>query len=297
MKIVTKSAETLLTKPAVRIVDMKPARSSRVIIPFRYPGGKYYVLSALKRFWLAAEHDEYREPFVGGGTVFFAKEKVKHNWLNDIEPELMNTYKVMADKAKREWLSTQLSTEVATKERWREVRSWQPANELERAYKYYYMNRTSFSGKMVSPGWGYRPKRSLPPERWHEKILPCGEKLEKTKLTCIDFEKVVTAPSVGKRTLLFIDPPYYKPPKRKHYLNGFEIKDHLRLAAALRKSNHSFVLTYEDHPEVRKLYSWARIHPVEFYYRVDNSSDNGPDANIGQRRKGAELIITNFRAH
>ncbi len=43
-------------------------------IPFRYPGGKFYALGLLAPFW-QIEHDEFREPFLGGGSVFFTKPK------------------------------------------------------------------------------------------------------------------------------------------------------------------------------------------------------------------------------
>ena len=39
--------------------------------PFRYPGGKFYALKKLLPFVSCVEHDEYREPFIGGGSVFF----------------------------------------------------------------------------------------------------------------------------------------------------------------------------------------------------------------------------------
>lgn len=256
---------------------------------FRYPGGKFYALKLLARFWENLEHQEYREPFVGGGSVFFAKNKVQYNWLNDLDSELICTYDSIKDNEKRNILLSKYENEVANKERWREVFEFEPKNELEIAWKYYYLNRTSFSGKLVSPAWGYRPKRSLPPERWKERIAPCGEKLEGVKLTALDFEKVILADSKNT-VLMFVDPPYYKPPKTKHYRNGFNLDDHHRLAEALKKTKHNFFLTYEDCEEVRDLYSWAIINEVEFFYRVDNSN-----VEKGKRKMGFELIITNFK--
>nr|ADR72999.1 M1.BsrBI [Geobacillus stearothermophilus] len=263
--------------------------ATKTPIPFRYPGGKYYALNILKPYWTAINHDEYREPFVGGGSVFFAKNKVKFNWLNDIDSELIATYEVMSNPELREKLVEMLSKEEASKERWKEILEFKPSNKLEIAYRYYYLNRTSFSGKLSSPAWGYRPKRSLPPERWHERIIPCGQKLEGVKITNEDFESVIKAPKQGNHVLLFVDPPYYKPPKTKHYRNGFSLDDHIRLANILKETEHSFFLTYDDVPEIRELYSWAYIHEAAFFYRVDNSS-----VQAGKRRLGFELIITNY---
>ena len=74
-------------------------------IPFRYPGGKYYALNMLAPYWCYCPHDEYREPFVGGGSVFFSKNKTKHNIINDIDSELITTYKMMQiHKQEKRWL-------------------------------------------------------------------------------------------------------------------------------------------------------------------------------------------------
>ena len=260
------------------------------VIPLRYPGGKYYALAQLRQFYSSLEHDEYREPFAGGATVFFSKHLVKYNWLNDIDKELINLYQVMANAPLRSQLVAMLSKEVASKQRWQEVRKLNPQTSLGRAFKYYYLNRTSFSGKLSSPAWGYRPKRSLPPERWYERIIPCGRKLEHAKLTCLDFSEVIHAPKVGKNLLLYVDPPYYSPPKHKHYVGGFEMKDHLRLRDLLRNTEYNFMLTYDDVPAIREMYDWAFIYPISFYYRVGNSQTQH-----GRRRRGSEIVITNYR--
>ena len=258
-------------------------------LPFRYPGGKFYALGILEPFWSKIEHDDYREPFAGGASVFFNKPLVKYNWLNDLDSELITTYQTMSVPTQRQLLTKMLNNEVATKERWREVLNFKPTNPLEIAFQYYYLNRTSFSGKMVSPGWGYREKRSLPPERWYERINPCGDKLAGTEITNLDFSEVIDSPSKGKSVLMFVDPPYFAPPKRKHYRNGFDLQDHIRLRDNLKKTNYKFFLTYDDVPEIREMYSWAKIHELEFVYRVDNSN-----VQLGTRKIGFELIITNF---
>ncbi len=262
-------------------------KNKKVALPFRYPGGKFYAMNILEPFWESVKHKEYREPFAGGATVFFTKPKVEINWLNDLDSELMICYQAMQNPEFRNRLVAELSKEIASKERWKVYFDSVPTNEYEIAKKYYYLNRTSFSGKMVSAAWGYRPKRSLPPERWCERIIPCGQYLEGTKLTNVDFSEVIRAE--GKDVLMYVDPPYFLPPKHKHYRCGFDLEDHIRLASELRKTKHRFFLTYDDCPEIRELYHWANIFPVEFFYRVDNASVRG-----GNRKTGFELIITNF---
>lgn len=267
------------------------AKSKRFPIPLRYPGGKFYAINILRPFF-ETQHCEYREPFAGGATVFFHKDKAEKNWLNDLDKELITFYKTIQDKDLSSKLSNLFkSEEEATKERWKEVLSFQPTNDLEVAWKYFYLNRTSFSGKLVNAAWGYRPKRSLPPFRWHERIEPSGAKLENVRLTSVDFEDVINAPSENKpeNVLLYVDPPYFLPPKFKHYRHGFDLEDHQRLSEVLKKTKYKFFLTYDDCPEIRALYEWANIYELKFIYRVQDSNFSS-----GSRKVGFELIITNF---
>jgi DNA adenine methylase len=270
---------------------MKKEIKNKVLLPFRWAGGKYYALSKLSQFWENFEHDEYREPFLGGGAVFWAKPKSQFNWLNDIDDGLIRTLEFIKDSKNREKLLKLFENEKeATRETHAKVKKIEPKSELEFVYKYYYLNRTSFSGKMKNPSWGYRPKRSLPPHRWKERIIPCSEKLSDTKLTNLDFSDVILEKAAGKKVLIFLDPPYYHAKQESHYAFSFKDKDHERLAKVCKKTKHNFFLTYDDCPEIRKMYSWANIFSLQFYYRLDNSKDNG-----NKRKIGSELVITNYK--
>ncbi len=267
--------------------------NKKILLPLRWAGGKYYALKKLGQFWEGFNHDEYREPFLGGGSVFWAKPKVKYNWLNDIDKDLIQTLKFIKNPNDRLRLLKLFENEKeSTKEKYLEVKNLTPKTELEKVYKYYYLNRTSFSGKMRNPSWGYRPKRSLPPNRWKERIKPCGIKLSNTKLTSIDFEKVMMEKAFGNKVLMFLDPPYFHVKQENHYSCPFDFHDHERLAIICKKTPHGFFLTYDDCPEIRKLYSWANIFDLQFYYRLDNSRDNK-----NKRRVGSELVITNYKVN
>ena len=260
--------------------------SVKVKTPFRYPGGKYYALKYLLPYIERIPHDEYREPFIGGGSVFFGKPKAKKSWINDIDSELINVYKIFQSINHIKALKL-LTKEMASRDRYKEIKSLSPKSSLERAVRYYYLNRTSYSGKLISSAWGFREKRSIPPERWSEVVVPAHNKLQGAKITSLDFEKVITTPS-SKKVLIYVDPPYFLPPKTKHYINGFNKNDHLRLNNMLRNTKFIFLLSYEDCPEIRDLYSWANIYKLAFSYRVGDSNTTGL-----RRKNGQEVIITN----
>jgi DNA adenine methylase len=265
--------------------------NEKVLLPFRWAGGKFYALKILERFWKKIDHDEYREPFLGGGSVFWAKEKVDINWINDIDEELIHTLEFISNFKQRDKLLELFEDEAeASKEKHTKVKGHNPSSDLEKAYRYYYLNRTSYSGKMKNPSWGYKPKRSLPPPRWKERIIPCSEKLQGVNLTSLDFEEVIQAPSQGRKVLMFLDPPYFKAKQENHYVKSFKMDDHVRLAKVLKKTKHNFFLTYDDCDEIREFYSWANIYEINFFYRLDNSNDNDK-----KRKKGNELVITNYK--
>lgn len=265
--------------------------NEKVLLPFRWAGGKFYALKILERFWKKIEHDEYREPFLGGGSVFWAKEKADINWINDIDEELIFTLEFISNFKQRDRLLELFEDEAeASKEKHAKVKGHIPSSDLEKAYRYYYLNRTSYSGKMKNPSWGYKPKRSLPPPRWKERIIPCSEKLQGVNLTSLDFEEVIQAPAQGRKVLMFLDPPYFKAKQENHYVKSFKMDDHVRLAKVLKKTKHKFFLTYDDCDEIREFYSWANIYEINFFYRLDNSNDNDK-----KRKKGNELVITNYK--
>ena len=109
--------------------------------PFRYPGGKFYARKLILDH--VPQHASYIEPFAGGGSIFFAKEKVQQNWLNDVDEELVNTYIHIRDHVAA--LIGFLEGLPATKELHTYYKNeFAPSNSLERAGRWYYLNRISY---------------------------------------------------------------------------------------------------------------------------------------------------------
>ena len=252
----------------------------RVKTCLRYPGGKFYGFKIIKNF-LEVEHDQFVEVFVGGGSVFLGKELAKKNWVNDKDDELINFYSVITNDHQRLKLFNLLKDEIVTKKRYAEVIRFEPANNVERAFKYFYLNRTSFSGIMKNPRWGYMLGSSVTPDKWIDRIVPVAEKLKKAKITCLDFRKVLK--KIGNDSLVYLDPPYFKA-SAGIYSEEFSIEDHFVLMEILKKSDFKFILSYNNHDEIKKIYNWANIKDENWVYFM---SEN-------RRLDGKELIITNY---
>ncbi len=81
--------------------------------PFRYTGGKFYARKLILE--QIPPHQSYIEPFAGGASIFFAKDKARQSWLNDIDFDLVNCYLMIRDYPHE--LIFSLEGEEATKER------------------------------------------------------------------------------------------------------------------------------------------------------------------------------------
>jgi len=255
--------------------------------PLRYPGGKFYALKHIMPYINCVPHDEYREPFFGGGSVFFAKDKVQFNVLNDLETKIVNFYKAIQDDKLKEELIKKLNKEVANKERHNEMKNFKPRNLLEEVYQTYYLNRTSYSGIINKPAWGYADGKSSPPQNWGAFIQKAAQKLAQCDFFNQDFAEILDMKPRGKNVLCYLDPPYFHADQKRAYTKPFEIKDHERLANHLKNFPHKFCLSYDDCSEIRHLYRWANIYDVSWLYNTSNLQ--------GTHRKACkELIITNY---
>src|SRR5260221_2391511 len=133
--------------------------------PFRYAGGKFYARKLILEH--IQTHTTYVEPFAGGASIFFAKPKVGSSWLNDKDSQLINVYKHIRDDV--EDLIEQLRGHRASKTKHHYFKNlYEPTNLLEQAARWYYLNRTSYSGIMnpVNCYWGYGRKYSMVPKNW-----------------------------------------------------------------------------------------------------------------------------------
>lgn len=273
--------------------------SQAINSPFRYAGGKFYARKLILEH--VPDHTCYIEPFVGGGSIFFAKDKVEKNILNDADPDLINTYLIIRDRVDE--LVAALDGEQALKERHTWYKNeFKPTNELERAVRWYYLNRTSYSGIMNPKNcyWGYGDKYSMRPENWGRSLIKTSAKLQGVEFTNLDFEDVIDNAPDG--AFLFVDPPYFNADQDKFYTFSFKKEDHYRLEQCLlrNKGRLSFLITYDNSPEIRELYSWANaMLDKEWNYTIsrtdDQTKNNSQAPEKASRYKGKEVFITNYQ--
>lgn len=264
--------------------------------PFRYPGGKFRARKHIMP--MIPPHEGYVEPFCGGASIFFAKAKVRENALNDLDHEVINTLRVIRDDV--ESLIGLLGDLPANKGLHGFFKNqYKPSTHVEQAFRWFYLNRTSYSGIMKHGNcyWGYGDKYSMRPGKWPRMLRDVSAKLQEVRLTSFDFEDVLDELPDG--FFAFVDPPYWSQGQDKLYSCAFSLDDHKRLAQCLKRNARriDFLLTYNDCDEVRELYDWALHSNHSWTYsiaRTDDQTKGQEWVGQGSRTLGTELFVRNY---
>lgn len=294
-----KKESEIITKQALYKLKLKQnllaykARNSmgyeETASPLRFPGSKSKVLNRFVPYF-ESEHLEYREPFFGGGSIFFGKAKSELNLLNDKDENVYAFFLCVRDYP--EELCDLIRRNHPTLQMWLEKkRKTTYLDILEKGFDFFFFNRTNFSGiYKANPIGGINQTSDYPIDcRWNsavlcESILACSRKLQGVEITNHSFEKIVEKP--GNNVLMIVDPPYYHK-GNSLYPISMSHDDHLKLAKLLRETNHKYLLTIDDCKETREIYLHDNcfINQENWYYTV-NSNQSG--------KLGKELFISNF---
>ena len=272
---------------------------------FRYPGGK---TRKKAREWVLKHEPagclEYREPFVGGGGIFFAVDTAKNRWINDKDEHLVSVYEALRDRPE-DFIAKCCAIPVYQKanrgaefQRLKEEFTRIAFDDKEdKALRFFFVNRTVFAGRV-----NYERKSRLyfsKPEGWTEAALErlgeASQSLQGVKITTGDYEPLLL--SSGSNVWVYCDPPYVKSLKSTSllYRHNFDTPDHERLAETVKRSPHKVCVSYEDDPDgvVRSLYKGFNIVELEWTYAGSwNPDENGQD----KKRRGKELLILNYEA-
>ncbi len=260
--------------------------------PLRYPGGKSKALKQILP--IIPYFDEFREPFVGGGSVFFALKQIypaKKFSINDLNRELYLFWKYCKENPER-LVAAIKKIKEETKDGYELYLNLTDKNKIftdfERAVRFFVLNRITFSGLADSGGYSKSAFINRFTISSIKRLAEASKIIQNTTITNEDYEKVIHKP--GKNVFIFLDPPYFSTIKSRLYgKNGHlhEFFDHQRFAENMTKCKHKWLITYDDSPEIRKLFSFANIYQWELQYGMNNYKQ-------GSAAKGKELFISNY---
>ena len=251
-----------------------------MIGPLSYIGGKNRL--ARKLIALFPEHKTYVEPFAGGAQVFFHKEPSRVEVLNDLDGEIINFFRIC--QWHYEELIRYLKFCIVSRKLYDQLVATDPSllTDVQRAGRFFYLQKNCYGGLVLKRNYHYgvsqRPNYRV--ERIPQVLQATHERLQRVQLESLPYEEILERYD-RPATLFYLDPPYYA---RKLYRFNFTDEDFALLKERLSKLNGRFILSLNDLPEVRKLFSEFHIRRVALAYSTPK----------GSSRRYLELIISNF---
>lgn len=273
----------------------------RSISPFRYPGGKAFLYKYLLRRLSALPEGRrfYAEPFCGGAgaaVILLKLNAVDQINLNDADPKVFAAWRAILDEPDRfsaEIMRTRVDMETWYACRDLVERASKPSFEL--GFATFFLNRTSRSGIVVGAGpiGGYDQRGTwkidarFNREALADRVLWLGSMRDRIIITHEDALTFLSRSADRldlSRTLFFVDPPYVTAGGRL-YLNAMNEGKHIALSDMLQGNQlPHWVLTYDDHPLIRQLYSGQAIRNLAVTYSLQ------------RKRKEREVLINDHAA-
>ena len=272
--------------------------------PLRYPGGKSKAIKTLSP-WFPKTISEYREPFIGGGSI--AIEITKSNpdipvWINDLYVPLYNFWVQLRDSG--EELSERVREEkqrtldegdkdkvtASAKELFNRYKAEiDTYDDFEKAVAFFIMNKCSFSGLTENSTFSKTASNSNFSLVGADKLAHFSKLIKDWKITNIDYSEVMKE-SGSSDTFIFLDPPY----DIKDFLYGKNREmhksfDHNRFADDVYNCVHKFMITYNVNDRLKELYKNYNLKEWKLRYSMAHRGDKGTDENIK-----TELLVTNY---
>jgi len=234
--------------------------------PFRYPGGKTWLVPHLRQ-WLSslkARPSEFIEPFAGGGIVSLtvaAESLAGHVTMVEIDKQVAAVWQTIINEDGGGWLAGRIATFALTPDSLNDFMSRCVRSVRERAFQTILKNRTYRGGilaagsaplKRGENGKGIR-------SRWYaetlkRRILAIAGMRERITFIEGDGLKVIRQNAGRVRAAYFIDPPYTVAGKRagRRLYHHSEI-DHEELFRTMKTVAGDFLMTYDNTDGVREL--------------------------------------------
>jgi DNA adenine methylase len=268
-------------KPEVQSIGAKPF--------LKWVGGKRSILPLLIER-LPEAYGTYREPFVGGGALFFGVQPSKA-YLSDINFHLILTYLAVRDDLDRLILNLKLHEKNHGKEYYLRARErlGHEDDTTKIAALLIYLNKTCFNGlyRVNKAGQFNVPIGDYKdPSLFDDGALRNDSKiLQGVTIIQHPFWQI----PVVREDFYYLDPPYHKV-YAQYDSSGFAEPEHRALAKFCKEIDEAkayFMLSNSDTPLIRSLYSRYHIEQVE--------ASRSVSCKAHQRGKENELVIRNYQ--
>jgi len=250
-----------------------------------YMGGKKYLAPFIVSFF--PKHSCYCEVFGGAAWCLFDKSPIisETEIYNDINGELVNLFLQIKNNLRE--LQKKCFWLPSSRELYKKYLAFKPdsLDDIERAVRFLYCLKNSFSGQLVS---GYSAGPTKTPS-WNTKFVQSlgriRKRLNNVVIENASFEKIIPQYDTPT-TLFYLDPPYFVANNTKYYEYVFTQEEHKLLRELCTKIKGKFILSYENTEEVRNFYKNFYITKTPQVSIVSSTKK--------EKDKVSELLISNF---
>ena len=230
------------------------------------------------------EHTTYVEPFVGMGGIFLKRRfAAKSEVINDWGREVANFFRIL--QVHYIPFMDLMRFQITSRHAFKRLVETDPETltDLQRAARFFYLQRTAFGGKPTGASFGVatdRPAR-LDITRLAPMLEDLHDRLSGVVIECLPYQDLIKRYD-RPGTLFYLDPPYWG--NENDYGKGlFSRVDFATLAEALSTLSGRFIMSLNDRPEVRETFKSFDIEAVKTTYTIGSKST----------KKAGEVIISN----
>lgn len=257
-----------------------------------YPGGKSRMADLLLS--LIPEHCTFVEPFLGSAALFFKKDLADKNVIGDIDPELINFYRVFMDLPRPELMDLLSEVWIPSEDMFYDHRDQlQRCREHgvclknpQRAIQFLYVTQFSYGCK--GENWG---KKRLCKKCDHTRLTyllnnfeAFQRKLQQAAIISGDYKNTMKRFD-AHCTFYYLDPPYFKPTGRVYKFHDIDPQD---LHDFLKSIKGKWLLSYDNQPELLDIFSDFDVMVIDHRYTLGKQHGTSDWADV------KELLISNY---
>ena len=250
--------------------------------PAAYIGGKRQLASRIAQRIAATPHKLYAEPFVGMGGVFFRRTQTPSaEVINDRSGDVVTLFRIL-QRHYPQFMDT-LRFQITSRREFDRLKACDPSTltDLERAARFLYLQRLTFGGKVAGRSFGVNHSG---PARFNlNRLAPILEDVHE-RLAGVVIENLDWQDFIDRydrpEALFYIDPPYWG--SEGDYGRAlFDRSQFAAMADRLARLRGRFILSINDVPEIRTIFTGFAMEEVRLTYTVAG----------GRGKKVGELII------
>ena len=264
--------------------------------PLRYPGGKSRAITKISEFFPdLSKYDQFREPFVGGGSVALWVTKTYPDlliWVNDLYEPLYNFWtKLQTSGSEMQDILTNIKEENPDPDKAKELfieckNQVSTGDDLDRAVAFYVVNKCSFSGLGENSSFSRQASDSNFSMNGIEKLSGYQNLIKHWKITNLSYEDLLG----GEGSFIYLDPPYEigsnlygkKGSMHKYF-------HHTKFSETCSHSNHDMIVSYNSSILNKRRFADWKAAEYEHTYTMRSTGDY-----IKEQKKRKELVLTNY---